>query len=72
MFKDAVKTALVATGAVTGSLALAPHEAAAVGWDAEEMMNSAGKTGQLNVTEVNASTVDQWVTGHSNRHRCPL
>lgn len=66
MFKDAVKTALVATGAVTGSLALAPHEAAAVGWDAEEMMNSAGKTGQLNVTEVNASTVDQWVTGITN------
>ena len=66
MFKDAVKTALVATGAVTGSLALAPHEAAAVGWDAEEMMNSAGKTGQLNVTEVNAGTVDKWVTGITN------
>ena len=66
MFKDAVKTALVATGAVTGSLALAPHEAAAVGWSPDEMMTSAGKTGNLNVTTVNASTVDQWVTGITN------
>ena len=67
MFKDTVKTAIVATGAVTGSLALAPHEAAAVGWDADEMMTSAGKTsGNIAPTKIDASTVDQWVTGITN------
>lgn len=67
MFKNAVKTAIVATGAVAGSLALAPHEAAAVGWQPKDMMDAAGKTsGDIKPTQIDASTVDKWVTGITN------